>query len=103
MTLLGDAAHPVVPVLGQGGNMAFEDAYELAECLAHAPSLETALCAYERRRIPRTEEIYIHSAIRGARAYKPDNETTIPQMIKPPRMGEKEFHAWLYSYHPSVI
>jgi len=29
VTLLGDAAHPVVP-LGQGANTAFEDAYELA-------------------------------------------------------------------------
>lgn len=30
VTLLGDAAHAVVPSLGQGANMAFEDAYELA-------------------------------------------------------------------------
>lgn len=102
VTLLGDAAHPVVPVLGQGANMAFEDAYELAECLAYAPSLETALSDYERRRIPRTDEIYIHSAIRGARAYKPDSETTIRAMMKPPQMGENEFQEWLYSYHPSV-
>jgi len=34
ITLIGDAAHPVTPSLGQGANMAFEDAAELAAALA---------------------------------------------------------------------
>ena len=37
VTLLGDAAHPVVPTLGQGANMTFEDAYEIAEFLSGSP------------------------------------------------------------------
>ena len=42
VTLLGDATHPVVPTLGQGANMTFEDAYEIAECLSGSPDIETA-------------------------------------------------------------
>lgn len=102
VTLLGDAAHPVVPALGQGANMAFEDAYELAECLAAAPGIETALEAYQRRRIPRTNEIYARSADQGARSYKPDSETTFREMMQPSQMDQNEFQDWLYRYQPSI-
>lgn len=102
VTLLGDAAHPVVPSLGQGANMAFEDAYELAECLAAAPTIETAFKAYETSRIPRTNEIYAHSAAQGFRSYKPDSETTFREMMKPSQIGQNEFQEWLYSYNPSL-
>lgn len=102
VTLLGDAAHPVVPSLGQGANMAFEDAYELAECLSAAPTIETAFKAYENSRIPRTNEIYAHSADQGFRSYKPDNETTLREMMKPSQIGQNEFQEWLYSYNPSA-
>jgi salicylate hydroxylase len=100
VTLLGDAAHPVVPSLGQGANTAFEDACELAECLAHAPSIETALSHYESHRIPRTEAIYTRSAKEGAESYKPDSETTLREMMKPSQMNQDEFQAWLYNYKP---
>ena len=101
VTLLGDAAHPVVPSLGQGANMAFEDAYELAECLAAAPTLETALKAYETSRIPRTDVIYTRSAVQGADSYKRDSETTLREMMQPSQMDQNEFQDWLYSYQPS--
>jgi salicylate hydroxylase len=100
VTLLGDAAHPVVPSLGQGANMAFEDAYELADCLAVAPNTEMALNAYENSRIPRTTVIYNRSAAQGRSAYQPDSETIIGKMVKPSQMDRDEFEAWLYSYNP---
>lgn len=101
VTLLGDAAHPVVPSLGQGANSAFEDAYELADCLGLAPSIEAALDAYDRRRIPRAEAIYTHSATQGERSYKPDSEATFREMMKPSQMNQDEFQEWLYSYKPA--
>jgi 2-polyprenyl-6-methoxyphenol hydroxylase-like FAD-dependent oxidoreductase len=55
VTLLGDAAHPMTPNLGQGGCQAIEDALELAARLADRPS--TGLRDYEARRIPRTRMI----------------------------------------------
>jgi 2-polyprenyl-6-methoxyphenol hydroxylase-like FAD-dependent oxidoreductase len=54
VTLLGDAAHPMTPNLGQGACQALEDAVVLAACLDGATNLPTALRAYEQRRIART-------------------------------------------------
>lgn len=102
VTLLGDAAHPVVPSLGQGANTAFEDAYELAECLSVEPSIEDALDAYESHRIPRTDVIYTRSANQGERSYKPESEATFREMMKPSQMNQDDFQEWLYSYKPSV-
>ncbi|QDG54657.1 FAD-dependent oxidoreductase [Persicimonas caeni] len=57
VTLLGDAAHPTTPNLGQGGCMAIEDAGMLAELLVRRETLDEALDAYERLRIPRTSKL----------------------------------------------
>jgi 2-polyprenyl-6-methoxyphenol hydroxylase-like FAD-dependent oxidoreductase len=53
VTLLGDAAHPMTPNLGQGGCQAIEDAVVLAECLSRNEDLPRALAAYEARRMAR--------------------------------------------------
>ncbi|NEQ24663.1 MAG: NAD(P)-binding protein [Microcoleus sp. SIO2G3] len=101
--LLGDAAHPMVPSLGQGANTAFEDAYELSECLANAPSLEAAFEAYEKSRILRTEVIYARSAFQGRRAYDADSETTLSQMMEQiQEVSSDEFDEWLFNYNPSA-
>lgn len=55
VTLLGDAAHPTTPNLGQGACMAIEDAVVLARNLVLTPHDAIAgLRAYERERMPRT-------------------------------------------------
>jgi 2-polyprenyl-6-methoxyphenol hydroxylase-like FAD-dependent oxidoreductase len=66
ITLLGDAAHPMTPNLGQGGCLAIEDALELASSLAAAPDIAVGLRAYESRRIPRTTSIVLASRRLGA-------------------------------------
>jgi 2-polyprenyl-6-methoxyphenol hydroxylase-like FAD-dependent oxidoreductase len=50
ITLLGDAAHPMLPTLGIAGGVAIEDAAVLAECLGAEPDPEAALRLYEHRR-----------------------------------------------------
>ena len=57
VTLLGDAAHPMVPCLAQGAAQAIEDAHALAEALATVPSGPAALKTYETRRISRTAQV----------------------------------------------
>jgi salicylate hydroxylase len=62
VTLLGDAAHPTMPTLAQGANMAIEDGYVLAHLLAqHADDPETALNAYPAQRKPRTDWVTLKS------------------------------------------
>jgi 2-polyprenyl-6-methoxyphenol hydroxylase-like FAD-dependent oxidoreductase len=57
VTLLGDAAHPTTPNLGQGACQAMEDAIVLADCLRSTNETERALREYERRRRPRTTSV----------------------------------------------
>jgi 2-polyprenyl-6-methoxyphenol hydroxylase-like FAD-dependent oxidoreductase len=54
VTLLGDAAHPTTPNLGQGACMAIEDAAVLARCLSTTPLPVNALRTYEALRYERT-------------------------------------------------
>lgn len=57
LALLGDAAHPTLPFLAQGANMALEDAWVLADRLAADSDTEAALAAYAAIRRPRTARI----------------------------------------------
>lgn len=54
LTLLGDAAHPMLPFLAQGAAMAIEDAIILARCLEKGSGVALALENYERLRLERT-------------------------------------------------
>lgn len=69
LTLLGDAAHPMLPHVGQGANQSIEDAAVLAEVLteidaAHAPR---ALEAYASARRERTAEVQAGARANGLR------------------------------------
>jgi len=66
VTLLGDAAHPITPNVGQGACMAVEDAACLAKCLSTFPGSITAFRAYEKRRGPRTASVARQSRRIGA-------------------------------------
>ena len=56
-TLLGDAAHPTTPNMGQGGCMAIEDAAILARCLSNYSDPALAFRVYERLRYARTAKV----------------------------------------------
>ncbi|MFD3336183.1 NAD(P)H-dependent oxidoreductase [Streptomyces sp. NPDC058700] len=66
VALLGDAAHPMVPALGQGANMALEDALVLAEALASAAEVPDALAEYARERAPRAGAVVLASRRQGS-------------------------------------
>jgi len=57
ITLLGDAAHPMLQYLAQGACQALEDAVALAESLVAYDDLDAALRAYEAARVERTGRV----------------------------------------------
>jgi salicylate hydroxylase len=69
LTMLGDAAHPMLPHLGQGVNQALEDAVALAtllEACASTAGVPRALAAYEELRRDRTARVQAGSRRNGA-------------------------------------
>ena len=85
-TLLGDAAHPMMPTLAQGAAIAIEDSYVLARCLgAGADDVTRALLVYEAERIGRASRVQIM-----ARDQFADNLKVPPP---PPRD-----RSWIFEY-----
>ena len=78
LTLLGDAAHPMLPHLGQGANQSIEDGMALATILARTDraSVPAALLAYERLRRERVAQVQ-----RGAR----ENGLRYDSVLRRPR------------------
>lgn len=65
MTLLGDAAHPMTPDMGQGACQAIEDAVVLGRCISEIHDPTAALRSYERQRVPRTRRLVLRSRLFG--------------------------------------
>ncbi len=65
ITLLGDAAHPMLPTMGQGACTALEDAYVVAKCLQEQSDPIAAFQRYESLRFPRTKAIVEQSLQSG--------------------------------------
>ena len=62
ITLLGDAAHPMMPTLAQGACMALEDGYVLGRSIGqHADAPEQGLAAYEDARRPRASRVVLQA------------------------------------------
>lgn len=93
-SLLGDAAHPMSPFLGQGAVMAIEDGMVLGRCFAQADLPQEALRLYEETRKPRANSIQIRSRER-ARALQAPN----PERVAP---GSAE-DLGLFEYDPTVV
>ncbi len=60
-TLMGDAAHPMLPFLGQGAGMVIEDALVLARAVAESTDIPTALKRYEAARKERANYTMLRS------------------------------------------
>jgi salicylate hydroxylase len=97
LTLLGDAAHPMLPHLGQGANQSIEDAVALSVFLAGATgeTLPQALQAYENLRRSRTTEVQLGARANGRRYDSDFNDLA----VRDAEIADSvKFRAWLYDY-----
>jgi salicylate hydroxylase len=94
LTLLGDAAHPMLPHAGQGANQAIEDGVALAAILARADraSAPRALAIYEKLRRERTASVQQRSRLNLARYYQAG-----PERDKALGTQHQE-RAWIWNY-----
>lgn len=103
VTLLGDAAHPMLPFLAQGAAMAIEDAYVLAECLAATPDeAAAALRRYEGARFRRTARTQ-RAAARNSRLYHLWGPAASLRDLALRVMGGQNLrrrYDWLYDWGP---
>ena len=97
LTLLGDAAHPMLPHLGQGANQSIEDGMALATILAHVDTsaVPTSLFAYERLRRERVAEIQLGARQNGLRV---DSAQADLRVRDAQLVAHAEFRKHLYSY-----
>ena len=92
VALLGDAAHPMLPFMGQGAAMAIEDGVVLARCVAAAATPGAALSRYADARLARVHLIQAESA---AGADRLQSGT--------PRLNRTEDDLGLFDYDPATV
>jgi salicylate hydroxylase len=103
VTLIGDAAHPMLPFLAQGAGMAIEDAAVLADCFGkYGDDPADALRAYEAARRNRTERAQ-QASRKQSRIYSLTGpEALVRNMAMRVAGGEKlrSRYDWLYTWRP---
>ena len=106
VTLLGDAAHSMLPFLAQGAIMAIEDGCILARCLAEH-GVEEGLLRYERARIERTRRVVEGSAANIQRFHNPvladpeEGRKFIDREWANQRIADR--YEWLFRYDATTV
>ena len=108
VTLLGDACHPTLPFLGQGGVMAIEDAYVIAACLdKYFDDPGAAFARYEDIRRERTAAVVRKSHANRRQAFNPalaDQDEAVVSVAEDWQQTlARERLDWLYTYDATAI
>ena len=106
VTLLGDAAHSMLPFLAQGAVMSIEDGYVLARCLA-GDAVEAALQRYQAARRSRTRRTVegaaanIHRFHNRSLADPQEGRRFIDREWASQRIAER--YEWLFRYDATTV
>ena len=105
VTLLGDAAHPMVQYIAQGAAMALEDAVTLAACADRFDDLAAALQAYQAIRIVRTARVQISSLMMHRLNHATGVERLVRNSLFEGRSQEDHYErlAWLYTPPADIL
>ena len=95
VTMLGDAAHPMTPFLGQGACIAIEDAMVLGRAFAAANTVEEAFLVYENTRKQRANGVQLAS-----RRQADEIQGVTAKGANP---GKDALERGLYSYNPVTV
>lgn len=100
VTVIGDAAHPMLPFQAQGANQAIEDAVVLAICLADAGGggLSAALGRYERIRLARTTRVQRDSRANAKTFHLTDGDAQRRRDTAVQTSSGLDGHEWLFGY-----
>jgi salicylate hydroxylase len=105
--LLGDAAHPTLPFLAQGANMAIEDAAVMARCLALDASPAQAFVRFEKLRWQRTADIVNRSRDNAQRFHNPQLSDPakavdyVSSEWEPEKVRRR--YDWMFEYDPLKV
>lgn len=105
--VMGDAAHPTLPFLAQGANMALEDAIILARLLDEGGDIPALLMRYERARVERTARIVRGSSENTKRFHNPALGSAegaaayVDREFAPQKV--KARYDWLYEYDALTV
>src|SRR5260221_6873988 len=107
IAMLGDACHPMLPFMGQGGAQAIEDAAAITACLRKCgDDVEAALQLYEAVRQPRASRIQEQSWDNKTRFHMPDGPDQMQRDAAMARgMTDWSYRpiAWVYGHDAEAL
>jgi salicylate hydroxylase len=106
VTLLGDACHPMLPMMAQGAAQAIEDGAALAALLKTKPNdIAGALARYEALRKPRATKLQQASAANRTRFHLPDGDAQRARDVAMAASGDRSIAniGWLYAHDAAEV
>ena len=104
VTLLGDAAHPMLQYLAQGANMAIEDAVCLASKIARCDgNWNAAFLAYQKERYLRTARVQLTAKLYGEVYHASGATRDLRNAVLGERTPEQAFESMAWLYDPPEI